>query len=982
MSNLPNNHEIVSSFFIGPRAENIDIFKKNIDNILQSVLKARQNYYPNDGDFITPAIKGSQAFKAATEALCIAVNKAVNCLGIYSIPYWHPRYQGHMCMDLTMPALLGYFMTMIYNPNNVTIEASPFTTPIELEVGEQLCTMFGYNAPTRKPEPKPGIPLSWGHITCDGTVANLESIWVARNLKFYPLTLYLAMKEGPLTFIAEKFMVTTCRGEKKLFRDLGKDILEHEFRITNPPKYFLAQTRHYSWPKGGAIAGIGSANMQGVELDMEGRISLEALEQELNRCLEKRQAVYAVVAMIGTTEESAVDPVYNLLAMRQKFQEKGLSFLVHADAAWGGYFASMIPHELMAPGRDSRSDDGDKAVGIVPELPLRIDTITNMIALKEVDSITVDPHKAGYTPYPAGGLCYRDGRMRFLVTWTSPYLAQGSTDSIGIFGVEGSKPGAAAMGAWLSNTSIGLGKKGYGALLGEAAFTSARLSAYYAAMHYNKDGQKPYIMIPFNLLPKEKEGYGTLDPKVDEQRQEIWDKVLTKNNDEIRKCAKTMALLRELGSDLNINAFGINWCRSDGTINKDLEEANYLMQRVVNRLSITKTKQDPTKIPLFLTSTQFEPASYGKCAQSFMKRLQLTPCAQVLWVMRNVVMNPFPTDRDFINTLILQELEKVIIQEVNKIRERNNPEKRAITFLLRGGESNPPSSCKVYLDFQTCFHRATQRQQIILAAELDNKAYKWYIKSKKANPTEDFEFQSDERWNLEELIKTIEDGKPRDVKGKILTHVQPDQPCTVKMTKVVKSRPLNSANRDPNYPRNFMPFYLYGSPYECHIAHMLLQAPNVNLSACDVQLDEKLAKAVKNNLEKGLILTLTDYREETMQPFPAKNNLIGNDFFFRQGQKFQVDVYEDPNPTSAEGPGLLNGLRSPIASGTMTLGLDIHIDVETMNRDPYEDDNKTLPKEDGEALKMDAYPEGGFSWEECLEDIKKNLELPWNKKEE
>lgn len=55
-------------------------------------------------------------------------------------------------------------------------------------------------------------------------------------------------------------------------------------------------------------------------------------------------------------------------------------------------------------------------------------------------------YRSGYCPYPAGGLCYKDGRMRYLVTWTSPVVYRDSDqeDSIGIYGVEGSKPGAAA----------------------------------------------------------------------------------------------------------------------------------------------------------------------------------------------------------------------------------------------------------------------------------------------------------------------------------------------------------------------------------------------------------------------------------------------------------------------------------------------------------------------------------------------------------
>ena len=81
-------------------------------------------------------------------------------------------------MDLSMPALLGYFMTMIYNPNNVTIEASPFTTVAEMTTGDDLCRMFGYNIdPTNKE-----LPLAWGHIVCGGSVANLESV---RNVPYW-----------------------------------------------------------------------------------------------------------------------------------------------------------------------------------------------------------------------------------------------------------------------------------------------------------------------------------------------------------------------------------------------------------------------------------------------------------------------------------------------------------------------------------------------------------------------------------------------------------------------------------------------------------------------------------------------------------------------------------------------------------------------------------------------------------------------------
>lgn len=195
-----------------------------------------------------------------------------------------------MCTDLTMPSLLGYFMAMIYNPNNVALEASPLTTVAEMEVGEQLCRLFGYNTDPARDD----VALGWAHITSGGTVANLESMWVARNLKFYPLTLRRAIDEGKLHFVANDFKIHTCTGEEKLFKDLttwellnlrpsivldlpqllndnfgispkfieecltpysiqttGKDVLERHFGIDKPIRYMIGKARHYSWPKAG-----------------------------------------------------------------------------------------------------------------------------------------------------------------------------------------------------------------------------------------------------------------------------------------------------------------------------------------------------------------------------------------------------------------------------------------------------------------------------------------------------------------------------------------------------------------------------------------------------------------------------------------------------------------------------------------------------------------------------------------------------------
>jgi len=181
-----------------------------------------------------------------------------------------------------------------------------------------------------------------------------------------------------------------------------------------------------------AIAGLGSGNVVGVDVNNAAQIDIKLLEDHLHECVNSRTPVFAVVAIIGSTEEGAVDRLSEILRLRKKFQEEhGLSFLVHADAAWGGYFATMINPDRRYSVEEQSSAKPE------PEWYLDPKTVEDIKAMAEADSITVDPHKAGYIPYPAGSLVYRDGRMRHLVTWSGPYLSQGSAENIGVYGVEG-----------------------------------------------------------------------------------------------------------------------------------------------------------------------------------------------------------------------------------------------------------------------------------------------------------------------------------------------------------------------------------------------------------------------------------------------------------------------------------------------------------------------------------------------------------------
>jgi glutamate/tyrosine decarboxylase-like PLP-dependent enzyme len=45
---------------------------------------------------------------------------------------------------------------------------------------------------------------------------------------------------------------------------------------------------------------------------------------------------------LNKCQEGAVDDLEEILDMRSDFEEKGLTFYIHVDAAWGGYFASVL----------------------------------------------------------------------------------------------------------------------------------------------------------------------------------------------------------------------------------------------------------------------------------------------------------------------------------------------------------------------------------------------------------------------------------------------------------------------------------------------------------------------------------------------------------------------------------------------------------------------------------------------------------------
>ena len=163
-------------------------------------------------------------------------------------------------------------------------------------------------------------------------------------------------------------------------------------------------------------------------------------------------------------------------------------------------------------------------------------------------------------------------------------------------------------------------------------------------------------------------------------------------------------------------------------------------------------------------------------------------------------------------------------------------------------------------------------------------------------------------------------------------------PAIVKQ--VVKGRSLVSYYRDKAYPAKRMPFYLYGSKTEQNIDHILLRAPNIQLTADGIKPSGSLLKKLTNDqLASGVICCIDNVRETAMQPFPIMSDIRANpNFFFKPGKKLPVTVYRDAKKPTENGPGIVDVKTSKVdvlATGTLTLGDSLYIDREEVNGDPY-----------------------------------------------
>jgi tyrosine decarboxylase/aspartate 1-decarboxylase len=291
-----------------------------------------------------PTLRGTQADPSAIRGVLLEVAGRLRD----NYPYFHPQYAGQMLKPPHAIARLAYALAMWVNPNNHALDGGRASSQMEKEAVAGIARMYGWET-------------HLGHLASGGTMANLEALWIAGELK--PRATVLASSQA-----------------------------------------------HYTH---GRISAVLKLPFEAVPCDRHGRIDIARLEERL-----QAGGVGTVVATLGTTAVGSVDPLPEILALRERH-----GFRLHADCAYGGYYVladNLASHARAAFDR-----------------------------LGEVDSIVIDPHKHGLQPYGCGCVLFRDPAIGTHYRHDSPYTYFSSKElHLGEISLECSRPGAAAVALW------------------------------------------------------------------------------------------------------------------------------------------------------------------------------------------------------------------------------------------------------------------------------------------------------------------------------------------------------------------------------------------------------------------------------------------------------------------------------------------------------------------------------------------------------
>src|SRR5262245_35102104 len=280
----------------------------------------------------------------------------------------HPRSQVNVVAPTSIASVIGVVLPSMYNPNLCSDESGRGFSEAEVRVASIASRLVGYD-PQR----------AGGVFTFGGTG-----------------TLLYGLKIG-----LEKALPGT--------RELG---------LARPAAVICSQQSHYACDSVAGWLGIGQQHVIRAESLRDNSVDVAALEAAAREQLAAGTPIAAIVATMGTTDAFGIDDLAAIHAMRERLvSEFKLTYRphLHADAVIGWAWSvfndfSFAENSLGFRGRTVRA---------------LASAVSRVRHLKLADSLGIDFHKTGFSPYVSSLFLLRD-RAEFSTVVrereTMPYL--------------------------------------------------------------------------------------------------------------------------------------------------------------------------------------------------------------------------------------------------------------------------------------------------------------------------------------------------------------------------------------------------------------------------------------------------------------------------------------------------------------------------------------------------------------------------------
>lgn len=386
----------------------------------------------------------------------------------------HPRSQINVIPPATIPSIIGNLLPSIYNPNLVSEETSLSVAVAEVEAASIAADLVGYDS-----------TQAAGVFTFGGTGTLLYAIRTGLE-KACPGTAQTGLKEDA---------VVVC-----------------------------SETAHYSCRTVASWLGLGANNVIEVPTSPENEVRTCLLETMVRDALKEGKRIAAIVATMGTTDAFGLDNLQEIAEIRDRLvDEFSLDYVphLHADAVIGWAWSVFNDYDMDANPLGFRARTIRALAG----------TRRRIMHLSLADSMGVDFHKTGFTPYVSSAFLVKTQADLELISRepsSMPYLFQSGDHHPGRYTLEASRSGSGPMAAL--GSLLLLGKDGMRALLGHLVTMSETLAEHldgHASTHVlNEENFGPVTL--FRVYPPGVDTFSV--PQQEHSNPEFRDTLLAHNN--------------------------------------------------------------------------------------------------------------------------------------------------------------------------------------------------------------------------------------------------------------------------------------------------------------------------------------------------------------------------------------------------------------------------------------------------------------------